>query len=82
MRGEGSAHDRRAHAPRRLRRTWLRRRRGGHSGDIVGFHADLWYLPKSRVTVAALINYQAGGESADKDRSAENLISDIRALAP
>ena len=54
----------------------------GHSGDIVGFHADLWYLPKSRVTVAALINYQAGGESPDKDRLAESLISDIRALGP
>jgi D-alanyl-D-alanine carboxypeptidase len=52
----------------------------GHSGDIVGFHADLWYLPNSRVTVAALINYQAGGESPDKQRLAEELISDLRAL--
>jgi D-alanyl-D-alanine carboxypeptidase len=54
----------------------------GHSGDITGFHADLWYLPKSRVTVAALINYQAGGESPDKQRLAEGLISDVRALGP
>ena len=54
----------------------------GHSGDILGFHADLWHLPKSRVTVAALINYQAGGESPDKDRLAETLISDIRAIRP
>jgi D-alanyl-D-alanine carboxypeptidase len=54
----------------------------GHSGDIVGFHADLWYLPKSRVTVAALVNYQAGGESLDKDRLVETLISDIRAFRP
>jgi hypothetical protein len=34
------------------------------------------------VTVAALINYQAGGESPDKARLAENLISDMRALGP
>jgi D-alanyl-D-alanine carboxypeptidase len=54
----------------------------GHSGDISGFHADLWYLPKSRVTVAALINYQAGAESPDKQRLAESLISDMRALGP
>jgi hypothetical protein len=54
----------------------------GHSGDILGFHADLWHFPKSRVTVAALINYQAGGESPDKDRLAETLISDIRAFRP
>jgi D-alanyl-D-alanine carboxypeptidase len=54
----------------------------GHSGDTVGFHADLWYLPKSRITVAALINYQAGGESPDKDRLAKNLIRDMRALGP
>jgi D-alanyl-D-alanine carboxypeptidase len=54
----------------------------GHSGDVLGFHTDLWYLPKSRVTVAALINYQAGGESPDKDRLAEGLISDMRALGP
>jgi D-alanyl-D-alanine carboxypeptidase len=54
----------------------------GHSGDIVGFHADLWYLPKFRVTVAALINYQAGGESPDKDRLAKNRIRDMRALGP
>jgi D-alanyl-D-alanine carboxypeptidase len=28
----------------------------GHSGDIDGFHADLWYLPARDTTVAALIN--------------------------
>jgi CubicO group peptidase (beta-lactamase class C family) len=54
----------------------------GHSGDITGFHADLWYLPKSQVTVAALINHQAGAESRDKHRLAEELISDLRALGP
>ena len=54
----------------------------GHSGDITGFHADLWYLPASQTTVAALINYQAGGESRDKHRLAEQLISDLRALGP
>jgi D-alanyl-D-alanine carboxypeptidase len=47
----------------------------GHSGDITGFHADLWYVPKYRVTVAALINYQAGGESTDKQQLAEELIA-------
>jgi D-alanyl-D-alanine carboxypeptidase len=50
----------------------------GHSGDIVGFHADLWYLPGSGVTVAALINYQAGAESTDKQRLADELIKHIR----
>ena len=54
----------------------------GHSGDIVGFHSDLWYVPESGVTVAALINYQAGGESTDKHRLAEELISDVRARSP
>jgi len=28
----------------------------GHSGDIYGFHADLWYLPSADVTVVALVN--------------------------
>ncbi len=28
----------------------------GHSGDIDGFHADLWYLPSADVTVVALVN--------------------------
>jgi D-alanyl-D-alanine carboxypeptidase len=54
----------------------------GHSGDIAGFHADLWYTPESGVTVAALINYQAGGESPDKHRLAEELIRDTRARSP
>ena len=53
-----------------------------HSGDITGFHADLWYLPRSGVTVAALINYQAGAERPDKQRLAESLITDTRALGP
>jgi len=51
----------------------------GHSGDITGFHADLWYLPNTGVTVTALINYQAGGESQDKSRLAEQLIKDLGA---
>jgi D-alanyl-D-alanine carboxypeptidase len=28
----------------------------GHSGDIDGFHSDLWYLPSADVTVVALVN--------------------------
>lgn len=28
----------------------------GHSGDIYGFHADLWHLPAADVTVVALVN--------------------------
>jgi hypothetical protein len=28
----------------------------GHSGDIDGFHADLWYLPSAHLAVAALVN--------------------------
>jgi D-alanyl-D-alanine carboxypeptidase len=28
----------------------------GHSGDIDGFHADLWHLPSPDVTVVALVN--------------------------
>jgi hypothetical protein len=52
----------------------------GHSGDISGFHADLWYLPKSGVTVAALTNYQAGADSPGKHRLAGDLISDTHAL--
>jgi hypothetical protein len=34
------------------------------------------------VTVVALVNYQAGGESRDKDRLAEQLVNDMRALRP
>jgi D-alanyl-D-alanine carboxypeptidase len=51
----------------------------GHSGDIGGFHADLWYVPRTGVTVAALINYQAGSDSRDKHRLAEALIADTSA---
>jgi D-alanyl-D-alanine carboxypeptidase len=54
----------------------------GHSGDVVGFHADLWYVPESGVTVAALINHQAGVERTDKHRLAEELISDVHARSP
>ena len=28
----------------------------GHSGDIYGFHGDLWYLPAANMTVVALVN--------------------------
>jgi D-alanyl-D-alanine carboxypeptidase len=49
----------------------------GHSGDIAGFHADLWFLPRSKVTVAALVNYQGGGDDPDKQRLVESLISDV-----
>jgi D-alanyl-D-alanine carboxypeptidase len=54
----------------------------GHRGDITGVHADLWSRPTSQGTVAALIEHQAGAESRDKQRLAENLISDLRALGP
>jgi D-alanyl-D-alanine carboxypeptidase len=54
----------------------------GHSGDIVGFHADLWHLPKLRTTVAALVNYQAGADSPDKQKLVEELIGDLSPLAP
>ena len=54
----------------------------GHSGDISGFHAELWYVPRIGVTVVALVNYQAGPESRDKDRLAEQLVKDMRALRP
>ena len=29
----------------------------GHGGDILGFHAELWYLPRVRATVVTLVNY-------------------------
>jgi len=54
----------------------------GHSGDMLGFHADLWYVPRTGMTVAALINYQAGPEGTDKRRLAEQLIAAVRAPAP
>jgi D-alanyl-D-alanine carboxypeptidase len=54
----------------------------GHGGDIVGFHAGLWHVPRSGVTVAALLNYQAGAEAADKDRLAEELLKDVAAFGP
>ena len=54
----------------------------GHSGDMAGFHSDLWHLPGSGATVAALINYQAGPEGTDKRRLAEQLIHDLRTQRP
>jgi D-alanyl-D-alanine carboxypeptidase len=50
----------------------------GHSGDITGFHADLWHVPESGITVAALVNLQAGPDGTDKRRLAERLIGDLR----
>ena len=35
----------------------------GHSGDIAGFHADLWHLPGRAITVAALINYRQAAKA-------------------
>jgi D-alanyl-D-alanine carboxypeptidase len=54
----------------------------GHSGDIAGFHADLWFLPRSKVTVAALVNYQGGPDDPAKRRLAERLVDAVRALRP
>jgi D-alanyl-D-alanine carboxypeptidase len=54
----------------------------GHGGDIDGFHADLWHVPRSGVTVVALLNAQAGADSRDKDHLAAQLIEDMRAAAP
>jgi D-alanyl-D-alanine carboxypeptidase len=34
----------------------------GHSGDIDGFHADLWHVPSADVTVVALINRNLQGD--------------------
>jgi D-alanyl-D-alanine carboxypeptidase len=50
----------------------------GHSGDITGFHADLWHVPASGITVAALVNLQAGPDGADKRRLAERLIEEAQ----
>jgi D-alanyl-D-alanine carboxypeptidase len=33
----------------------------GHSGDIYGFHAELWHLPSADVTVVALVNRNLEG---------------------
>jgi CubicO group peptidase (beta-lactamase class C family) len=44
----------------------------GHSGDIDGFHSDLWYLPSAHVTVAALVNRNLAG---DRRRLVEALAS-------
>lgn len=49
----------------------------GHSGDITGFHADLWHVPESGITVAALVNLQAGPDGPDKRRLAERLIENL-----
>jgi D-alanyl-D-alanine carboxypeptidase len=51
----------------------------GHSGDIDGFHADLWYVPSEHVTVATLGNYLEG--DGDEHRElAEALLAELRTL--
>jgi D-alanyl-D-alanine carboxypeptidase len=52
----------------------------GHSGDITGFHADLWHVPQHGVTVAALVNAQADPDSRDRREIAEALIAEARAV--
>jgi D-alanyl-D-alanine carboxypeptidase len=49
----------------------------GHSGDIYGFHADLWYLPRLGVTVAALGNYLPGDFEEHRELAAA-LIAEVR----
>lgn len=46
-----------------------------HPGDITGFHADLAYIPKHRVTVAALNNYQQ--QLYGQDALIDALVSDV-----
>ena len=46
-----------------------------HTGDILGFHADLAYMPKQHVTVAALNNSQQDGPG--QDVLIDTLISDV-----
>jgi D-alanyl-D-alanine carboxypeptidase len=60
----------------------------GHPGDVIGFHAELWYLPKYRATVAVLGNYQTGEFLGPQRGLAEVLIGEVvneltkRQLAP
>lgn len=46
-----------------------------HNGNILGFHADLAYMPKQHATVAALNNYQQDGPG--QDVLIDRLISDV-----
>ena len=52
----------------------------GHSGDITGFHADLWHLPRSGITVAALTNQQSD-ETGQPRLLAERLIQAVNSRA-
>jgi D-alanyl-D-alanine carboxypeptidase len=54
----------------------------GHSGDILGFHADLWYLPRSQITVAALSNTELPPETVHRHQLAESLIHSVRGPRP
>jgi Beta-lactamase len=49
----------------------------GHPGDVIGFHAELWYLPKYRATIAALGNYQTGEFLGPQRALAEALIAEV-----
>jgi D-alanyl-D-alanine carboxypeptidase len=49
----------------------------GHPGDVIGFHAELWYLPKYRATIAALGNYQTGEFLGPQRALAEVLIAEV-----
>jgi D-alanyl-D-alanine carboxypeptidase len=46
-----------------------------HNGDHFGFHADLVYMPRQHVTIAALNNYQQ--QSPGQDGLIDGLISDV-----
>ena len=46
-----------------------------HPGDITGFHADLAYIPKHHVTVAALNNYQQ--QFSGQDALIDALVSEV-----
>ena len=46
----------------------------GHMGDITGFHAEAWHLPRAGVTITALANLQAGSVlGAGQDQIARDL---------
>jgi D-alanyl-D-alanine carboxypeptidase len=53
----------------------------GHIGDITGFHAELWYLPKRGITVAALMNFQEGLASRGQHDVTEALIEALSSRA-
>jgi hypothetical protein len=46
-----------------------------HSGDHLGFHADLAYLPRQHVTVVALNNYQQ--QAPGQDLLIDRLIGEV-----